>query len=191
MISKEEALQAFIDSGALMEGHFKLTSGRHSNQYMQCAQLLKYPELTEKVAGNIAGEFKNDDIDIVIGPAVGGIIVAYEVARQLGKPGIFTERDNDKMVLRRGFKIVPGQRVLVVEDVITTGGSVREVIEVVENSGGIVVGAAVLVDRSGGKVTFGVKQAAVLTLDITSWEAEDCPLCKEGHSEAIKPGSRI
>ena len=191
MITREEALQAFIDSGALMEGHFKLTSGRHSNQYMQCAQLLQYPELTEKVVGNIAEQFKNDDIDIVIGPAMGGIIVAYEVAKQLGKPGIFTERDNGRMVLRRGFAIQPGQRVLVVEDVITTGGSVREVIEVVENNGGILAGAAVLVDRSGGQVDFGVKQAAVLTLDIASWEADECPLCKAGKSEAIKPGSRV
>lgn len=191
MITREEALQAFIDSGALMKGHFKLTSGRHSNQYMQCAQLLQYPELTEKVVGNIAEQFKNDDIDLVIGPAMGGIIVAYEVAKQLGKPGIFTERDNGRMVLRRGFAIQPGQRVLVVEDVITTGGSVKEVIEVVESNGGILAGAAVLVDRSGGQVDFGVKQVAVLTLDIASWEADECPLCKEGKSEAIKPGSRV
>ena len=191
MITREEALQAFIDSGALMKGHFKLTSGRHSNQYMQCAQLLQYPELTEKVVGNIAEQFKNDDIDLFIGPAMGGIIVAYEVAKQLGKPGIFTERDNGRMVLRRGFAIQPGQRVLVVEDVITTGGSVKEVIEVVESNGGILAGAAVLVDRSGGQVDFGVKQVAVLTLDIASWEADECPLCKEGKSEAIKPGSRV
>ncbi len=191
MITRGEALQAFIDSGALMEGHFKLTSGRHSNQYMQCAQLLQYPELTEKVVGNIAEQFKNDDIDIVIGPAMGGIIVAYEVAKQLGKPGIFTERDNGRMVLRRGFAVQPGQRVLVVEDVITTGGSVKEVIEVVESNGGILAGAAVLVDRSGGQVDFGVKQVAVLTLDIASWEADECPLCKEGKSETIKPGSRV
>lgn len=190
MLSNEEALKAFIDSGALMEGHFKLTSGKHSNQYMQCAQLLKYPDLTEKVIGNLAHVFKDDDIDIVIGPAMGGIIVAYEAARQLGKPGIFTERENGVMALRRGFQIKPGQKILVVEDVITTGGSVKEVIEVVEKMGGIVAGVGVLVDRSGGKVTFGVKQAAVLTLDITSWEQEDCPLCKEGKTEAIKPGSR-
>ncbi|HNX29133.1 MAG TPA: orotate phosphoribosyltransferase [Syntrophomonadaceae bacterium] len=190
MLNNQQALEIFINSGALMEGHFKLTSGRHSNQYMQCAQLLQYPDLTEKVAENIVQNFKDDNIDIVIGPAMGGIIVAYEVARQMGKPGIFTERENGEMKLRRGFKIDPGKRVLVVEDVITTGGSVREVIEVVEKSGGVVAGVAVLVDRSAGKVTFGVKQTAVLTLDITSWEPEDCPLCKEGNTEAIKPGSR-
>lgn len=190
MLSKEEALKAFIDSGALMDGHFKLTSGRHSNKFMQCAQLQKYPDLNEKVTGNLAEIFNNDNIDIVIGPAMGGIIAAYELAKQLGKPGIFAERENGAMSLRRGFQIKPGQRVLVVEDVITTGGSVREVIEVVEKSGGIVAGVAVLVDRSNGKVTFGVKQAAVLTLDISSWEQAECPLCKEGRSEAIKPGSR-
>lgn len=190
MLSKEEALEIFINSGALMEGHFKLTSGRHSNRFIQCAQLQKYPDLNEKVTANLAEQFKNDNIDIVIGPAMGGIIAAYELAKQLGKPGIFAERENGIMSLRRGFKIKPGQRVLVVEDVITTGGSVKEVIEVVEKSGGIVAGVGVLVDRSGGQVTFGVKQAAVLTLDIASWEAEDCPLCKEGKTEAIKPGSR-
>lgn len=190
MINKEEALKAFVDSGALLEGHFKLTSGRHSNQYMQCAQLLQYPDLTEKVIGNIVEQFKEDNIDLVIGPAMGGIIVAYETARQLGKPSIFTERENGEMLLRRGFQIKPGQKILVVEDVITTGGSVKEVIEVVEKSGGVVAGVGILVDRSGGKVTFGVKQAAVLTMDITSWEVDECPLCKEGLTEAIKPGSR-
>ena len=136
MLSNQEALAVFLDSGALMEGHFKLTSGRHSNQYMQCAQLLKYPDMTEKVVSNLTEQFKDDHIDIVIGPAMGGIIVAYEAARQLGKPAIFTERENGVMALRRGFQIQPGQRVLVVEDVITTGGSVKEVIDVVEKLGG-------------------------------------------------------
>lgn len=190
MLAKEEAQKIFIDSGALMEGHFKLTSGKHSNQYMQCAQVLQYPKYTEALAEHIAGKFQEDNIELVVGPAMGGIIVAYEVARQLKVPGLFTERQNGEMVLRRGFEIKSGQRVLVVEDVVTTGGSVREVIDIVNKSGGNVVGAAVLVDRSGGKVDFGVKQEAVLTMDIQAWEAEDCPLCKEGKIPAIKPGSR-
>jgi len=190
MLSREEATKIFSDSGALMEGHFLLTSGKHSNQYMQCAQVLQYPPATEKLAAHIVEKFKNDGIELVVGPAMGGIIVSYEVARQLGVPGIFAERKDGKMVIRRGFTIAEGQKVLVAEDVVTTGGSVREVMDVVAQAGGQVMGVAVLVDRSNGSVKFGVKQEAVLTMNIQSWEAEKCPLCKEGKSEAYKPGSR-
>jgi len=190
MLTREEAETIFIKSGALMQGHFRLTSGKHSNQYMQCAQVLQYPWYTEMLAAHIAERFRQDRIELVVGPAMGGIIVAYEVARQLKVPGIFAERQNGAMVLRRGFEIKPGQRVLVVEDVVTTGGSVHEVIDVVNKSEGNVVGVAVLVDRSGGKVDFGVKQEAVLTMDIQAWEPQDCPLCQEGKIPAIKPGSR-
>lgn len=190
MLNKEQAIEIFTDSGALMEGHFKLTSGRHSNRYMQCAQVLQYPQYTEKLAAHIVEKFKDDGIELVVGPAMGGIIVAYEVARQLGLPGIFCEREGGNMALRRGFKIQPGVKVLVVEDVVTTGGSVKEVIEVVKEQGGEVLGVGLLVDRSGGDVDFGVKKEAVLTMSIESWEAEDCPLCKEGKLAAIKPGSR-
>jgi len=190
MLNKEQVLDIFVKSGALMEGHFKLTSGRHSNQYMQCAQILQYPEYTEKLALHIAQKFQGDNIELVVGPAMGGIIVAYEVARQLNVPGIFTERQEGQMKLRRGFEIKPNQRVLVVEDVVTTGGSVREVIDIVVAAGGKVAGVAVLVDRSNGTVDFGVKQTAVLSMDIESWEPENCPLCKEGKTAAIKPGSR-
>jgi orotate phosphoribosyltransferase len=190
MLSKEEAVKIFSDSGALMEGHFLLTSGRHSDRYMQCAQVLKYPEATEKLAKHLADIFAGDNVELVVGPAMGGIIVSYEVARQLGVPGIFAERKDGIMEIRRGFTINPGQRVLVVEDVVTTGGSVREVIDAVQAAGGVVVGVAVLVDRSNGSVDFGVKQAAVLSMDIKSWEQSECPLCKEGVTEAYKPGSR-
>jgi len=190
MLNKEQVLDIFVKSGALMEGHFKLTSGRHSNQYMQCAQILQYPEYTEELALHIAQKFQGDNIELVVGPAMGGIIVAYEVARQLNVPGIFTERQEGQMKLRRGFEIKPNQRVLVVEDVVTTGGSVREVIDIVVTAGGKVAGVAVLVDRSNGTVDFGVKQTAVLSMDIESWEPENCPLCKEGKTAAIKPGSR-
>lgn len=190
MLAKEQALEIFTQAGALLEGHFRLTSGRHSNQYMQCAHVLKYPAFTEELARHLAEVFRDDGVEVVIGPAMGGIVVAYEVARQLGVIGMFTERENGQMALRRGFSIEPGQRVLVVEDVVTTGGSVKEVIEVVEQLGGQVVGVGVLVDRSNGAVDFGVKQAAVLSLDISSWEAEACPLCREGKLPLVKPGSR-
>ena len=190
MLNQNEAISIFTISGALMEGHFKLTSGRHSNRYMQCAQVLQYPNYTEKLAAHLAEKFAADKIDVVIGPAMGGIIVAYEVARQLNVPGIFCERENGQMVLRRGFKLENGSRVLVVEDVVTTGGSVVEVMEIVRQAGAEVAGVGVLVDRSAGKVDFGVRKEAVLTMDIQSWPAEECPLCKAGHGEAIKPGSR-
>ena len=190
MLNTNEATEIFVKSGALLEGHFKLTSGRHSNRYMQCAQVLQYPVYTEKLAQHLAEKFVDQNVEVVIGPAMGGIIVAYETARQLKVPGIFCERENGQMALRRGFTLNPGQRVLVVEDVVTTGGSVVEVMDIVRSFGAEVVGVGVLVDRSGGKVDFGVRKEAVLTLDIESWEAENCPLCREGKGEAIKPGSR-
>jgi orotate phosphoribosyltransferase len=190
MLNQQEAIDIFTRSGALMEGHFKLTSGRHSNRYMQCAQVLQYPQFTEQLALHIAEKYADEKIDMVIGPAMGGIIVAYEVARQLKVPGIFCERENGQMALRRGFSIDPGSRLLVVEDVVTTGGSVMEVMEIVRASGGVVAGVAVLVDRSAGKVDFGVRKEAVLTMDIESWPPDDCPLCLDGQGEAIKPGSR-
>lgn len=190
MLNQNEAEKIFTDSGALLNGHFILTSGRHSNQYMQCAQVLQYPGYTEDLAKHLADKFRNDGVEVVIGPAMGGIIVAYEVARQLGVPALFTERQDGAMTLRRGFTIKPGQKVLVVEDVVTTGGSVKEVIEVVREQGGEVVGVGVLVDRSNGQVSFGVKQEPVLAMDIQSWTTEECPLCKTGDSKAVKPGSR-
>lgn len=190
MLSKEQAIKIFTESGALMEGHFKLTSGRHSNRYMQCAQVLQYPAYTEEMARHLAEKFAGEKIDYVVGPAMGGIIVSYEVARQLNVPSMFTERQEGKMSLRRGFAIQPGTRVLVVEDVVTTGGSVVEVMEVVRQLGGVVVGVGVLVDRSAGQADFGVPLHSVLSMDIESWEADHCPLCKEGQTEAVKPGSR-
>lgn len=190
MLNNTQIEKIFNDSGALLDGHFKLTSGRHSDQYLQCAQVLKNPAYTEQLAQKLAAEFSDDKIELVVGPAMGGIIVAYELARQLQVPGIFCERENKVMTLRRGFTIKPGQRVLVAEDVITTGGSVREVMDIVQAQGGKVVGVAVLADRSNGLVDFGVKQAAALTMDVKSWEEADCPLCKAGKIPAVKPGSR-
>jgi orotate phosphoribosyltransferase len=190
MLTRDEALRIFRDSGALMSGHFLLTSGRHSDHYIQCAQVLKYPHYTEALASHLAGKFRDDSIEVVVGPAMGGIIVSYEVGRQLQVPAIFAERENGKMTLRRGFNLYPNQRVLVVEDVITTGGSVQEVIELVKEHGAEVVGVGVLVDRSNGAVKFGPKQCQVLSMEVRSWNPDECLLCKEGRVPLTKPGSR-
>jgi orotate phosphoribosyltransferase len=190
MLSNEEALKIFVDAGALLRGHFLLTSGLHSDHYMQCAQVLKSPPHTEVLARHLADKFRDDGIEIVVAPAIGGIIVSYEVGRQLQVPAIFAERQNGRMTLRRGFELHPNQRVLVVEDVITTGGSVREVMELVKVCGAEVSGVGVLVDRSNGSVRFGVKQDQVLSMEIKSWSPTDCPLCKEGRIPVAKPGSR-
>lgn len=189
MLTKEEALEIFIKSKALLNGHFRLTSGRHSSQYMQCAQVLQYPEYAGRLCEDLAEKFKDTQVDMVIGPAMGGILVSYEVARALGVKSIFTERENGVMTLRRGFVINPGDKVLVVEDVVTTGGSVREVIDVVREKGGDIVGVGLLVDRTGGQADFGVKTESILKLEIQSYDPEECPLCKEGQP-VVKPGSR-
>ncbi|MBU7008460.1 orotate phosphoribosyltransferase [Phosphitispora fastidiosa] len=189
MLTEEQAIEIFTKSKALLTGHFRLTSGRHSSQYMQCAQVLQYPEYASRLCRDLAERFAGVKVDTVIGPALGGIIVAYEVGRAMGVRTIFTEREQGVMSLRRGFVIEPGEKVLVVEDVVTTGGSVKEVIEVVRQKGGEVVGVGVLVNRSNGKVDFGVKAEAVLSMEIQSYDPEDCPLCREG-LPVIKPGSR-
>lgn len=178
------------DSGVLLTGHFILTSGKHSGQYMQCAQILKYPAYAEELAKGLAEEFSGENADIVIGPATGGIIIAYELARQLKCNNLFAERENGEMTLRRGFSIPKGARVIVAEDVITTGGSVKEVMALVEAAEATVVGVAVLVDRSMGKADFGVKTRAAYTAEIEAYEPDNCPICKEGKSTAVKPGSR-
>jgi orotate phosphoribosyltransferase len=188
-LSQEAVLDIFKESGALLEGHFLLTSGRHSRQYMQCAKVLQYPHHAARLGEALAQAFKDQGIEVVIGPAMGGILVAHEVGKALGTKALFTERENGVMKLRRGFELKPGEKVLVVEDVITTGGSVREVIEVVKESGAVPVGVGVLVNRSGGNVDFGVPLASLLEIEIQSYEPETCPLCGEG-IPAIKPGSR-
>lgn len=188
-LSPEEVLDIFKVSEALLEGHFRLTSGRHSRQYMQCAKVLQYPHHAARLGEALAESFQGQGIDLVVGPAMGGILVAHEVGKALGTKAIFTERENGEMKLRRGFEIQPGQKVLVVEDVITTGGSVREVIEVVKAYGAEPVGVGVIVNRSGGKADFGVPLASLLEIEIESFDPDSCPLCAEG-IPAIKPGSR-
>ncbi|HEX3014943.1 MAG TPA: orotate phosphoribosyltransferase [Desulfobacteria bacterium] len=188
-MTNDEVMDIFAKCGALKQGHFRYTSGLHGNRYMQCAQVLKYPEYTEILCKQLADQVRDQQVELVVGPAMGGILVAYEVARQLGVPGIFSERENGEMKLRRGFTIEPGQRVLVVEDVVTTGGSVQEVINIVKANGGVPVGVAVLVNRSGGKAKLEVPIIAMLNLDLATYEPEHCPMCKEG-LPVEKPGSR-
>jgi len=188
-MDKEKILDIFLQTNALLEGHFLLTSGKHSNQYFQCAKVLQYPEYAGSLCKIIADYFKTFDIDTVIAPAIGGIVVGQEVARQLNKKSIFAERADGNLTLRRGFKITEGEKVLVCEDVVTTGGSVFEVIDIVKQHGGEVVGVGMIVDRSNGKVRFGVPQISTLQMEVVTYEPADCPLCKDGML-VVKPGSR-
>jgi len=189
MLTHQEIEKMFIESQALLTGHFKLTSGRHSDRYIQCAKVLQYPHYTSQLCAELARRFKDERIDLVIGPAMGGILISYEVARHLKVRAIFAEREDQVMKLRRSFEIKPGERVLVVEDVITTGGSVKEVMAIVKDFQATVAGVAVLVDRSVGKVDLGVRTESLLSLDVESYLPEECPLCKE-NIPLVKPGSR-
>ncbi|SES68778.1 orotate phosphoribosyltransferase [Anaerobranca gottschalkii] len=175
--------------GVLLKGHFLLTSGKHSGEYLQCAKVFQYPHYTQELAGMIAKNYEKNRIHGVIGPAIGGIILAYAVANELGVQNLFAERENGVMTLRRGFNIEKGQRFLVVEDVITTGGSVKEVIDLVKSYGGEVVGVASLVDRSTEGRKFTEPLFSLYRKEIVTYSPENCPLCKEG-IPVTKPGSR-
>jgi len=192
-MTNEDVLKIFEENGALLKGHFLLTSGLHSNRYLQCALVLQHPAVAEKLCAKLAAKAEADAsigrIDLVVAPALGGVIVAHEVARALGVRALFTERQEKTMTLRRGFQIKPGERCLVVEDVVTTGGSTREVMEVVAERGGVTAGAGSLIDRSGGAVDLGVPRHALAVLEVPTYKPEECPMCREG-SMAIKPGSR-
>jgi orotate phosphoribosyltransferase len=188
-MTDNRVLEIFKQTGVLQEGHFLLTSGRHSEKYLQCAKIFQYPKFSEELCFDLAKKVMSENIDIVIGPALGAVQMAYEVSRQLDVPNFFTERIGGVMTLRRGFYIEPGKRVLVVEDVITTGGSVKEVMELVRNAGGIIAGIGAIVDRTGGKIDFGVPFASVISIEVPSFEADNCPLCRKG-LPIVKPGSR-
>jgi len=192
-MTNEDVLKIFEENEALLKGHFLLTSGLHSNRYLQCALVLQHPAVAEKLCAELAAKAKADvdidRIDLVIAPALGGVIVAHEVARALGVRALFAERQEKAMTLRRGFQIKPGERCLVVEDVVTTGGSTREVMGVVAQHGGVTAGAGSLIDRSGGAVDLGVPRHALAVLEVPTYKPEECPMCREG-STAIKPGSR-
>ncbi len=190
MMTREEIIAVFKEKEVMLEGHFLLTSGRHSDKYMQCAKLFQYPEVSELICKQLAEQFADRKIDLVVGPAIGGIIMAYEVSRQLGVKNIFAERENGKMTLRRGFTVEPGTKILVTEDVVTTGGSVKEVIALLKDLGAEVVGVGSVVDRSAGAVDFGVPFRAVLSMEVKSYGPDECPICKAGETPLVKPGSR-
>ncbi len=191
MISNERVVEILKEAGVLLEGHFRLTSGRHSNKYLQCAKIFRNTKYSEELCAALAEQFADEGVEVVIGPAMGAVQMAYEVSRHLKCENFFAEREADgKMALRRGFEVKPGMKVLLVEDVVTTGGSVKEVLELVKAAGADVVGIGSIVDRTGGKIDFGVPFKAVISVEVESWEPENCPLCKEGKLELVKPGSR-
>lgn len=187
--SAEQILNQFRESDALLEGHFILSSGLHSSHYLQCALALQYPIDAAKFGRAIAEKFTGEQFDTVASPAIGGLVIGCETARALNARFIWTERENGMMTLRRGFSVKPGERILVVEDVITTGGSTRECIEALESRGARVAAAASIIDRSGGAADVGVSRVALATLEVPIFKPEDCPMCHRG-LEAVKPGSR-
>lgn len=189
VLERKEIMEILRETKVLREGHFRLTNGRHSRQSMQISQVIQYPKFLEVLCEELARRFKGEEIDVVVAPAIGGILVAYEVAKTLGTRCLFIEREEGKMVFRRGFTLEEDENVLVVEDAVTTGDSVQEVLEAVKERGGSVRGVGIVLDRSGGKIHFGVHTEALVSLECQSWEPEVCPLCKEGVPLG-KPGAK-
>jgi orotate phosphoribosyltransferase len=184
-------IEALRNSGALKEGHFVLSSGRHSDQYIEKFDLLRQPRATSEVCRFIAEHFRDQQIDVIVGPTTGGVILAFEVARQLGVAAAYAERSSDgeaRREFRRGTTFPSGGRVLVVDDILTTGGSIRETLDALAAHPVEVAGVAVLVDRSGGEADLGVRYEALATMDITTWDASDCPMCRRGQP-VVKPGT--
>ena len=180
-MTEKEVEDLLIETSAIMEWHFLLTSCLHSPRYVEKFNVLQKPVYTEKLCRAMAEKFKDANIETVVGPVTGGILQAHETGKALGTRAIFTERENGKMTFRRGFTLHEGERVLIVEDIVTTGGSIREVIDVVKEHGGIPVAVSMLVDRSGGKATFGdVPSTALLHMDVQTYQPDECPLCKQG-----------
>jgi orotate phosphoribosyltransferase len=194
-VNARTVMDLFNETGAYLRGHFRLTSGLHSGEYLQCAKLLAFPDYAEQLGRELAQTLRSltsgSTIELVVSPAIGGIIIGHEVARALAARSLFTERDPsiNEMVLRRGFSIRPGETAVVVEDVVTTGGSTKEVIRVVEELGGKVLAVGSIIDRSAGRVNVGVPRVALQELDAIAYDPADCPLCKNGEP-LVKPGSR-
>ena len=188
-VAADDVLDRFRKVGALLEGHFRLTSGLHSPGYLQCALVLQHPREAEACGAAIAGRVRALGAQAVLSPALGGIVIGHEVARALDVRAIFAERQDGTLTLRRGFTLSPGERVLVVEDVVTTGGSTRETIEVARAAGALVVGAAAIIDRSGGQQRIDVPFHALATVTLPTYEPASCPLCAAGQP-VVRPGSR-
>lgn len=182
-----DVIEILKECEALLEGHFLLSSGKHSNRYCQCAKLMQYPSKTEGVIALVKEKVKDLGIDVVVGPAMGGITAAYELGRQLGVRAIFTERENNVMTLRRGFEIKKGEKILIMEDVVTTGKSSMETAKVLETLGGKVIGLGCIVDRKSSEINLPIYSA--VELDFETYDSENCPMCKDG-STPVKPGSR-
>jgi len=189
MTVAEQVLQLLRATGAVLEGHFVLTSGQHSGGYVQCAQVLQYPQHAEALGRWLAERLRGTAVDVVISPAVGGIVIGQEVARALGVRAIFGEREGGVMTLRRGFEVTAGERVLVVEDVTTTGGSVREVMQVAQERQGQIVGVGAILNRSAASLDLGVPLHVLATLQMQNYQPDACLLCQQG-SQPVKPGSR-
>ena len=188
-MTEAELLALFRRSGALLDGHFRLSSGLHSPSYLQCALVLQYPDLAEQLGAALAERTRHLQATAVLSPALGGIVIGQEVGRALGVRALFAERQDGTLTLRRGFTLEPGEKVLVVEDVVTTGGSTRETMDVARAAGALVIGACGIVDRSGGKQDLGVPFHALLSMVVPSYPADACPLCQQG-LPVVKPGSR-
>jgi orotate phosphoribosyltransferase len=188
-VTGDTILNTFRRSGALLEGHFRLSSGLHSSGYLQCALVLQYPREAEALAAAIAARVRGEGAEVVLSPALGGIVIGQEVGRALGVRAIFAERQDGVLTLRRGFSLEPGERVLVVEDVVTTGGSTRETIEVARAAGAVVVGAAAIIDRSGGNQGLDVPFSSLAPISLPTYQPDSCPLCAQGVA-ITKPGSR-
>ncbi len=190
-MTRDEILKLLEQVGAIRQGHFELSSGRHSATYIQCALVLQFPQHAESLGKALGDIFHDHSIACVVSPALGGVIIGHEVARALGVRALFVERDRSgQMALRRGFELKPGERVLVIEDVWTTGGSTREAIGVVEQEGGLAVAAGALIDRSGGRLELNVPARAVIEMAVPSYEPDECPQCRSG-GLPTRPGSRF
>jgi len=188
-MDREAVLGLFRSSGALLEGHFKLSSGLHSSGYLQCALVLQHPSQAEALGRALGGRLRGLGANVVLSPALGGLIIGHEVGRALGVRAIFAERQEKVLTLRRGFQLSSSDRVVVIEDVVTTGGSTRETIVVAEQSGANVIGAGAIIDRSGGNSSLGVPFEALVSLALPTYQPDDCPMCKAGQP-VTKPGSR-
>lgn len=187
-MSNIDVIEILKECDALLEGHFLLSSGKHSNRYVQCAKVLRYPDQAAKVLSLVVDKIKDLDIDLVVGPAMGGVVVSYELGRQLGKEAVFTERKDNVMELRRGFEVKSGAKIIIAEDVVTTGKSTKETKKVLEDLGGEVIGVACIANRTNEDI--GMPIYSAIDLDIQVYESDACPLCEEGKIDLVKPGSR-
>lgn len=188
-MTEDKVLELMKELGALHQGHFQLSSGRHSDFYFQCARILQFPELARELGAALAGFFSDETCDLVVSPALGGILIGHELARAVGRRFVFAERKDGELQIRRGFELDPGEKVIICEDVVTRGTSLLEVVKVVEEAGGKVVGLTSIIDRTGGEVELPLPLHSLARVKVETWEPDDCPLCRQGQP-VVKPGSR-